>query len=222
MTETAIKTGEIGMRHKLQPIPLWIQWILATSLSIPLGWGIWGLAFLIPFLDSQSPIARFIFFAMIVMTFLPLGVSQWAILRRRIRHAVWWIPVTAIGVLLSLFVAFWSLSLFRLNPSSGLHFFIGAFFGGGFLGFLQWLVLKSAGKRAYWWILASGFGWMGSVSWFALYSMKFLFGSANPLEMAGWLILAGASGGMGGTIKGIALAWILAVPHNGDRASQKE
>ena len=221
MTETAIKTGEIGMRRKLQPTPLWIQWILATSLSIPLGWGIWGLAFLIPFLDSQSPIARFIFFAMILMTFLPLGVSQWAILRRRIRHAVWWIPVTAIGVILGLFAAFWSLSLSQSHYSVGLSFFIGAFIGGGVLGCLQWLVLKSAGKRAYWWIIASGLGWMGSVSWFALYSMKFFVGGSNPWEIARLFVLVSA-GGMGGTIKGIALAWILAGPQNGDRALPKQ
>ena len=207
------------MRRKLPHIPLWIQWILATSLSIPLAWGMWRLALFMPFMDSPSSIVGLMWFVLVTITFLPLGVSQWAILRRHIRHAVWWMPITAIGVILGLYAAFWGFSwLEQNNFSTGLSYGLGTFVGGVGLGFLQWLILASASKRAYWWIIASGLGWMGSISWFFPYSMRFLFGSSSPGETVGWLILVGASGG---TIKGIALAWILDVPRHQDIPPQK-
>ena len=201
------------MKRKILSIPLWIQWMLATSLSIPLGWSLWGLLFFLPLLNSRFAIL-FLWLAIGAMIFVPLGVSQWAILRRRIRHAIWWIPATAIGSLLGLFSAVWSLFVLGTHsPSPDLFFFVGAFVGGIVLGFLQWLVLNPSCQKAYWWILASGVGWMGSVSWFALYSTRFFVEGSHPGEMVGWLLLAGASGGVGGMVKGIALAWILAIPH---------
>lgn len=201
------------MKQQRQPIPLWIQWILATGLSIPLGWGFW---LLIPLLDSWPTIQGMVWIVVILLTFLPLALSQWAILRRRIRHAIWWIPATAIGSILGLIGAFWSLSLgfWRVSwfARYGLGFFFGALVGGAIVGLLQWFVLSPNSKKAHWWIVASGLGWMSSVSWVALYSMNFFFGSSGESEIAGWLVLAGASGGIGGMIKGIALAWILADP----------
>ncbi|MBP0016433.1 MAG: hypothetical protein J7647_02615 [Cyanobacteria bacterium SBLK] len=198
------------MRRKLQPIPLWIQWILATSLSIPLGWGFWLLR---PLVESLPVVRAIVAIAIVLLTFLPLALSQWAILRRRIRHAVWWIPATAMGAILGLLGASLSLSLLgRSRFFIELGFFVSAFAGGAIVGFLQGLVLLPNSKKAYWWIVASGLGWMSSVSWLALYSMNLFFSRFDPSELAGWFILAGASGGIGGMIKGITLAWILANP----------
>ncbi|MGK7926282.1 MAG: hypothetical protein AB4290_13740 [Spirulina sp.] len=210
------------MSHKLQPIPLWVQWILATSLSLPLGWSGWGLlAFIPPEWGSPTAMGILIWVILPILTFLPLGLMQWAVLRRRIHRGVWWIPATVVGSILGLFCAFWSLSLFVFwtgTFSDVLGLPIATFVGGAIVGLLQWFVLRPYSKKAYWWILASGVGWMCSVSWFMLYTMGFIFSRFNNLgDIGSWLVLASASGGMGGMIKGIALAWILAVPPKHDR-----
>lgn len=111
----------------------------------------------------------FQFFATLVLTGPILGVAQWLVLRRYIRHTNWWViasifgwylgfPVTLVTreilnpILLEMLLAVSKLwEVFWLNTVNQLVTFT-------VLGVAQWLVLRQHLQQAWWWILASSVG----------------------------------------------------------------
>jgi hypothetical protein len=96
-----------------------------------------------------------------------IGVTQWVVLRRRIRYSPWWILVTTVGwapeslLQLSSFILEHPSSLIAKSVTCSMLLGIA-------VGTMQWLVLRRSVSRAAWWILivsiAAGLGAAAALS----------------------------------------------------------
>lgn len=99
-----------------------------------------------------------------------VALPQWLVLRPLIRHAIWWVPLTALGIL-SGWVGAFVAALFLVNLADILATYYGlsiewlaigipSGMAGAILGLFQFLLLERAGPKAAWWIVANAFGCM--------------------------------------------------------------
>jgi hypothetical protein len=154
------------------------------------------------------------------------GIVQWLVLRRHIREAAWWILASivgglvglALGLVLSdevqpLMAAFLGEAVQsrptgpRLLLSSALATGTAGAVAGIGLGSAQWLALRRHVRSAGWWIVASGLGWMISLSV-----------SAAIVDEVGILISLLVAGLASGAATGSLLAYLLAIPARPDSA----
>jgi hypothetical protein len=164
---------------------------------------------------------EFQFFATLVLTGPILGVAQWLVLRRYIRHTNWWViasilgwylgfPVTLVTreilnpILLEMLLAVSKLwEVFWLNAVNQLVTFT-------VLGVAQWLVLRQHLQQAWWWILASSVGGFvnGAMSAAVCAAACQTIAMKVNAQMAG--AIAHGSGWTGsGLVTGIMLVWLL-------------
>jgi hypothetical protein len=72
-------------------------WIVATALAWPPAYTvIYRMAYATYFSNAGAGSAGFVALAIVVVSGL-FGAVQWLVLRRRVRHAAWWIPATLVG-----------------------------------------------------------------------------------------------------------------------------
>jgi len=145
-----------------------------------------------------------------------VGLLQWAVLRRRIRRAVWGVLSASISLPIGFLLGF-------VVGGPPMDFF-GSFLMLGILGGITyWLVLRLQVRRAGWWVLASSLGWaLGGVAALVVaIGLGDAVAAAVTNETLGFLVILGllgiAGGLVGGTITGAALARLLQHPAAGAR-----
>lgn len=160
---------QIGSLRKRRA--LWEWWVVAMAISQVVGLGL--VVGISAFVQASGTVEMvFLLHLMGLLEGVVLGVAQWLVLRRYIRHLGQWIAITAIAALFAWLVGLKASSLLLFFV--GLHqtltaemqtqamlkgiFLLGAWVG-GFLGFAQWLVLKHHIRRAVWWVFANAFAW---------------------------------------------------------------
>lgn len=176
---------------------LWLFWILATGAS----------GAFIGYMAAPTD-----FFWELIASGFVVGIAQWFILRRYIKSASWWIPLSGFGWILGIY-----LTIFTRDFVESLVKFLTSY--GGFwevfwlnitkepinfavLGFAQWLLLRRHFRYAGWWILASALsgafrGGIGS------------YVCAVACKIGGGIISNGAGWAASGAITGIVLVWLV-------------
>jgi hypothetical protein len=201
---------------------LWEWWVGVMAIAEIIGLGIILIAsVLINELGMQSAIA--VLHLVGLLEGIVLGVAQWLVLHRYVKHIKAWVFVTAIaamiawliGLQISTLMVFSSIldttSTEAMKTQTLLKgvFLLGAWVG-GVLGFAQWFVLRSHIHRVILWIGANAIAWaLGLVGAFLMlnvmnptnhFSLKTAFAAtATGLTM----------GAIVGAITGIALIWLL-------------
>ena len=194
---------------------VWLSWIIASLI----GWTV-GLIVGLSVTFNEGLVA--------VTLGAAIGISQWFVLKSRLRNAVWWIVSSAVGVLLGVLgsgilgfpiVQGVDFSLgFNIPPwrPSGIDIYelrvVSYVLGGPVAGLLigtavgtaQWLVLKQRVDRAGWWIAANGLGW----------AVAFLFGFLLSHFTKNLFIVVITTGLVGGTITAFSLVWLLGKDNN--------
>jgi hypothetical protein len=99
-----------------------------------------------------------------------LGVAQWLVLRRYVKHVGWWIGATALGAIAAwliglqvsviLILIFFNGSMFIKTSAALLTavFLLGAWVG-TVLGVAQWLVLRTHVRNGALWIVVNALAW---------------------------------------------------------------
>lgn len=211
-------TNQVNRKKNLT---LWESWVAVMAIAQLVNLGIVLIATsLIKLSDTAGTVT--VLHVTGLLTGIVLGIAQWLVLRRYIRHVGKWIAVTAIammiawliGIKVSTLIAFIVTLDVTLTAGTQMTvlltgiFLLGAWIG-TVLGLTQWLVLKHHIRLAVWWVFANALAWaLGLVVAFMIAS-KFHF---YPLTLE--TALAGcatglATGAVVGAITGVALVWIL-------------
>jgi hypothetical protein len=140
---------------------IWLGWVLLSTS----GWFVVTvLSMLLPTnLDEIFSVAAYnIIWALFLLVLgAVIAATQWLVLRQFFTGAVRWVVAGSLGMMVGQMVAFplklrdlyVGTSGFQLDEIS-----YGAVLG-GFLGFTQWLVMRTWVRRAGWWVLGSTIGW---------------------------------------------------------------
>jgi hypothetical protein len=201
---------------------LWESWVCGMAIAELIGLGIVLIAGALINSLGWGSSAIAIFHSVGLLEGIVLGVAQWLVLHRYVKHINTWILVTAIAAMIAWLVGLQisTLMIFSTNLDTTLTsamktqtllkgvFLLGAWVG-GVLGFAQWFVLKSHIRRAVWWIVANALAWaLGLVVAFMMIGM--MHSNYFSLETA----LAGTAigltlGAVVGAITGVALVGLL-------------
>ena len=145
------------MEHTQPGRWFWLLWLLATIAGL-----IVSLAIMFVGLGAMLDNAPEAVFGAVFGGVLGAGygVAQWVMLRKYVDGIGWWVPLTVVG-----WTVFWAANIAGLlGEGRGLAGKIvegivhGAILG-GFVGLLQWLLLRSEISRAGRWILISAVAW---------------------------------------------------------------
>lgn len=198
---------------------LWECWVLATVVGGLLGIGIVAIASVIAsHLSNMSAVA---FLHLVgALQGAALGLTQWLVLRRYIKHIGWWIVATAGGaivawliglkVIVALTLIFFDGGMTETLPIGLVKaiFFLGMWVG-AVLGMAQWLVLKPHVHKGIWWVVANAVAW-GLGLLVALMGATLAKLGEFTIETALIQIATGATTGVVvGAITGIVLVWLL-------------
>lgn len=135
-----------------------------------------------------------------------MGLAQWRVLRRRVPHAGWWIPVTT-GALLLL----WAINPTRLGLITGC-----------IIGVAQWSLLRHKLDPIGFWIIANLLAWLLSsyfTAWILLDGPVGTALNAGVSPLVNHLVFWGMFGLLYGSITGAAL-WLMHYRLAGMPASQ--
>ncbi|XGV97910.1 MAG: hypothetical protein ACAF41_03045 [Leptolyngbya sp. BL-A-14] len=200
---------------------LWEWWVGVMAIAELIGLGIVFIAgAIINALGTESAVA--VFHITGLLEGLVLGMAQWLVLHRYVKHIKAWVVVTAIAVMIAWLIGLQisALMVFPMILNTTLTaamkaqtllkgvFLLGAWVG-AVLGFAQWLVLRAHIHRAALWIAANALAWaLGLVVAFMMVSMI----HTSPFSLA--TAFAGAAtglitGAVIGAITGVALLWLL-------------
>lgn len=214
---------------------LWLKWVLANALASAIGVApafIGGLV--IEALGAgmgraaaETIVAVLNLLLEIVIAILA-GMLQWLALRRYVRWANQWWPMTSIGWIVGGFLApYAAFAVLGARPS-GLSFSaVTAPVNAAVVGILQWLILRRHVRRAGWWVLASiAAGVVGErLSGYAGLLVALYVGAAvggpgqYPSAMVSSAVFAAITGALAGSITGIVLVWLLRHPRLDARQS---
>ncbi len=176
---------------------LWLSWIVATGAA----------GAFIGYMALPGD-----FFWELIGSGFVVGIAQWLLLRRYLKSAVWWIPVTGFGWILGIYLMIFIGGV--LNPvveflkSSGIFWevfwlnIVQQPINFASLGFAQWLLLRRYFQYAFWWILASALSGVvrgGVGSYVCAVTCKIGRGSIS--NGVGWAASA--------AITGIVLLWLI-------------
>jgi hypothetical protein len=198
---------------------LWEWWVSATIVGECIGVGIIAVTSAIA---SQLTTVNTVALLHIVgaLEGTALGLTQWLVLRRYVKHVGWWILATVIGAIAAwlvglqatvILILLFSNSAFSVTTSAALLkavFWLGIWVG-AVLGFAQWLVLRTHVRHSTLWIVANAFAWgVGLlVTWLGATLV-------NPGELRFKTALVGlatgaTAGAVIGAITGVILVWLL-------------
>ncbi len=201
---------------------LWESWVVVMALAQVVGLGIVAIAG--TFINSLGTIGTVTVLHLVgLLQGIVLGVAQWLVLRRYIRHSGQWIAVTAIAAMIAWLIGIKASAVMVLVTSLDTTltaemktatllkdvFLLGAWVG-GVLGIAQWFVLKHRIRQALWWVLANALAWAVGLGVAFMGAGMMRTGDFSNLKTA----LAGAATGLSmgavvGAITGIALVWLL-------------
>jgi len=197
---------------------LWEWWVLATIAGEFIGVGTIAVASTIA---SHLTTVNMVVLLHIVgaLEGIALGLAQWLVLRRYVKHVGWWILATMIGAIAAWLIGLQVMVILILSFSNRdvvttsaallkAVFGLGAWVG-AVLGFAQWLVLRTHVRRGALWIVANAFAW--GVGLLVVWIGATL---VNPGELRFETALVGIATGvtMGvvvGAITGFVLVWLL-------------
>ncbi len=197
-----MNNNDFGMEQDIG-INFWLGWVFGSGAA-------WFLTvFLIPTIGLELG-------ALLVGGFV--GGVQWLMLRRWVPNAGWWIIITIIGVGLIGTLGGVDLSMEALVRRDGRLDFVSLTVGNGqaliagvFVHIvLQWLILRTWVRQAYWWILMAGFSWL--VGLVIIYQLtqnivdNILVGGLNADEV----IVFGMT--VSTALSGMGLIWLLRQP----------
>jgi hypothetical protein len=134
-----------------------------------------------------------------------VGISQWLLLRRHLKHAGWWgLTIAAtywVGASLTEIASFTGTGLI---PSFALSFVL----LGPVCGILQWIILRAQVRRAGWWALAQTMSWLVlfAVTEIVAYGSAAIFGGFVDLYLPMSYIIGGAALG---ALSGVVLIRLL-------------
>ena len=149
-------------------------WVALTTLALPVAWAI---TFIIldqvvqvvggrVMINDRSRItedwlAGYIFVPTLGLT---IGLSQYLLLRRYLPRIGRWVGATTLGWLLASVIGYVSTFLPGRLLGANVNWFVLLMIAliGGFVSFMQWLVLRRRVPRAGWWIPATMAGWMAA------------------------------------------------------------
>ena len=170
----------------------------ALAERAPVGWGFWlwwvlasvvGLAVAAAADNAVSEALDFAAYG------VPIGVTQWLVLRRQVSRAGWWILAT-----LAAFAVAESLGLVVDDVVSDSVAVV-------LVGITLWIVLRRQVSRAGWWILAT------PAAFAVGQSLGLLVGDVVSDSVAvGELLGVAVPGAVFGVITGGALVWLLRQP----------
>lgn len=198
---------------------LWEWWLLATVIGGFLGLAIAATTSVVSS-NSESVNTVAPLYLIGALGGAALGLTQWLVLRRYIKHVGWWIVATAIGAVIAwliglqvgvmLILIFFNNALFVKTSAALLSaiFLLGTW-AGTVLGFCQWLVLRTHVRNGALWIAASALAWGLAllVAWIGAALVK---PGKFELETALVGVATGAATGVViGAITGVALVWLL-------------
>lgn len=148
--------------------------------------------------------------AMVGAMTIPVGITQWVVLRRQIDHAAVWVVASTAGWIIGLAIG-WSASMVLNETSSDvLHSAaMGAVtggLGGAISGTLQWIVMWQEDRASPWWLPLSVLGWAAAFA--AAWSAAWLIGRFVDL-VSTYVIIGTIVGAVGGAFTGVALDWLL-------------
>jgi hypothetical protein len=204
---------------RLDSWTLWEWWVLATATGGLIGMGIVAVASAIA---SQFGTVSTVSLLHVVgaLEGITLGLTQWLVLRRYIKHMGWWIIATGIGAMIAWLIGLKVIVVLTLIFFSDLTaqpmlstlleaaFFLGIWVG-AVLGCAQWFVLRSHVRRAMIWVFANALAW-GFGLLIALTGATLIKPGEVKLETALiGIATGGVTGFVIGAITGIALVWLL-------------
>ncbi len=160
----------------------WLWWVLASAVGLAVA----GAAD-----DALSEALDFVAYG------VPIGVTQWLVLRRQILRAGWWILAT-----LAAFAVGDALGLVGDDNAGDL---VGIFL----IGITQWIILRRQVSRAGWWVLAIPVGW--AVGLVVLGVIKEAVGLTVDLTV-GLTVTFAVGGTVIGAITGAVLVRLLRQP----------
>lgn len=203
-------------KQHLHAVKLWETWVGVTIVAELVGIGaIAALTLNLGQVDNTA--TNTLLLSIGIAEGLILGVAQWWILRRYVRHAVRWIFATTIGTLLAwalgvpisflLVVMYGSHILGSLNPIALLRGILLLGAGVGIIvGYCQWLVIQAeTSYRSQWWVIASAIAWaLGLALAYLLSNLTIGFQTSITIALIGT-----AMGAVVGGITGLALIWMM-------------
>jgi hypothetical protein len=198
---------------------LWEWWVLATVVGGLVGMGIAGIASVIAVnLGTVSTIT--LLHLVGALEGAALGVAQWLVLRRYIKHVGWWIMATAMGAivawLIGLKVVVILMLMFMDDGMTGTMpfallkavFLLGTWIG-TVLGLAQWFVLRTHVRNGISWVFANALAW-GLALLVILMGTTWMKPGEFTIETAFIYLVTGATTGVVvGSVTGIALVWLL-------------
>jgi hypothetical protein len=198
---------------------LWEWWVLATVTSGLIGMGIIAIASAV---SSHFGTINTVSLLHVVgaLEGIVLGLTQWLVLRRYIKHVGWWIIATGIGamiawliglkVIVMLTLIFFSNVTTRPELSTLLEaaFFLGTWVG-TVLGVAQWFVLRTHVRRGIVWVFANALAWGFGLLVALMGAILSKPGEVNLETALVGIATGGMTGFVIGAITGIVLIWLL-------------
>jgi hypothetical protein len=227
-----VPSVEVGIMHQSRQthllrrwngLTLWEQWLTATVTSEMIGLAI---IVIISTLSRNLQVNPYGLLALLgAIEGIVLGLSQWIVLRRYIRHAGWWILATLVGAMIAWFSGLFVSTVLAITiaaspPTQQVSILLKGIIIQGtgvgvILGYAQWLVLQSHIRHQIWrkavrWLFANVAAWVLAllIAFIGVGELK----SVSPLSLKTAMVAATTGGTMGaivGIITGIALVSVL-------------
>ena len=143
----------------------WLSWVAASTAGIVLGFVLlYGLIFAAKAVAPDVNEDRLLGWALLPVLGTTLGAAQWILLRRRLRHAGWWIPATTGGWIVVMAAGALVMRLLDVAPGNesavAVTALLSTLVAGISLGILQLPILYRYIRWPPLWIVASAIGWL--------------------------------------------------------------
>jgi hypothetical protein len=198
---------------------LWEWWVFATVVGVLVGIGIIAIATIITNTLRTVPILAFLHIVG-ALEGATLGLAQWLVLRRYIKHVMGWIIATSVGAIATwliglqvsvvLALTFFDSAIAETTNASLLIavFLVGAWIGAA-LGYAQWFILRTHVRKGIVWVFANSLAWALGLL-IAVMGSNLMKSGEVSIENALIGIMTGATTGVViGAITGITLVWLL-------------
>lgn len=197
---------------------LWIYWTVVCTVG--------GCVAYLVFVFLSGMVFKFLPFSGVLAILLGgtvggivAGLLQSRLLRGFVPISPSWMWVTAagwsLGIPLVVLFTGWFRGFARelSQPYALTGFLVGAGISGTLAGMGQWVLLRDKIRKASWWLLASGVGWL--VAWIGVAGLWLILGGGTPFpvepsKLGLAVMLGGVAGWLVGVEQGIALVGLIA------------